>query len=75
MKKIQRWMLIATILYIVWLISFIIYSPAVLNVHYRSWTKGILLAVQVLYIVIMWKLCRRWITAAIKEKEDKNELK
>jgi hypothetical protein len=60
-------MLVATLIYLLWIIAFIIYGAVV----FRFQTKMILLGTSAVYTYIMWRFWKRLIAAA-KEQDERN---
>jgi hypothetical protein len=60
-------MIITSVVYLIWVISFICFCNFYLDWQYQKWTKLILLIVQIPYVLVMWRLWKKWVAAAKTE--------
>lgn len=65
-------MLLVSLVYLVWVVAFSVLSTSVLHIQSKATVKGVLIAVQVVFMVMMWKLWRKMIAESIRENEEKN---
>lgn len=72
MKKIKQQMLLISVIYVVWVVAFSVMSTSVFHIQSRATVKGVLIAVQVVFIVVIWKLWRKLIAEMKRENEERN---
>ncbi len=72
MKKIKLQMLLISLIYVAWVVAFSVLSKSVLHIQSRAMEKGVLIAVQVVFIVVIWRLWRKLIAEMKSENEERN---
>ena len=72
MKKIKQQMLLISLIYVVWVVAFSMLSRSVLHIQSRATEKGVLIGVQVVFVVVIWRRWRKLIAEMRRENEEKN---
>lgn len=72
MKKIKRQMLLISLIYVAWVVAFSMLSRSVLHIQSRATEKGVLIGVQVVFVVVIWRLWRKLIAEMKRQNEEGN---